>query len=221
MKTVSQVDSLNLVIERVVRVLADKSVKVTRTGNKAFVSYNEKDGSIDHVNIPSLPENAPSDLITAIKGFVDHEVAHLLFSDFAYSAKRIRSEAIFKNKIVAGMVNALEDCWIEGAMRERFGGSEHNLEDTRIFMIDNFFEPQFKQRLSSGDLLNPMFAFAFFFTPMVRALYGQSSMIKWCEDKWEIIGKRTQKFSKVLNPKFARSVHLRIALIWRRKFLTH
>ncbi|HDJ1985072.1 TPA: porphyrin biosynthesis protein, partial [Salmonella enterica subsp. enterica serovar Concord] len=67
-------------VKRVVAMLSGKSIPVAERGNEAFVRYNKR-GEPVLVNIPSIPDDATPTLMNAVRGFLDHEVAHILFTD--------------------------------------------------------------------------------------------------------------------------------------------
>lgn len=64
-------------VKRVVAMLSGKSIPVAERGNEAFVRYNKR-GEPVLVNIPSIPDDATPTLMNAVRGFLDHEVAHIL-----------------------------------------------------------------------------------------------------------------------------------------------
>src|SRR5690554_5028893 len=67
------VGELRNAISTVVKMLANRGIKVTQTGLQAYVKYDEKTLEPVRVNIPSISDTSPPELVTAIKGFVDHE----------------------------------------------------------------------------------------------------------------------------------------------------
>ncbi|MFP3427122.1 hypothetical protein R0J88_19035, partial [Pseudoalteromonas sp. SIMBA_162] len=77
----NNISELRDAIEMVVRMLANKGIKVTQSGIQAFVSYDKTTLEPERVNIPMISEKSSPELVIAIKGFVDHEVGHLLFTD--------------------------------------------------------------------------------------------------------------------------------------------
>ena len=71
-------------IATVTQTLSGADVQVTQSGIEAWVR-NDASGKPVQVNLPYLPDNADDALIDAIQGFLDHEVAHILFTDFKQS----------------------------------------------------------------------------------------------------------------------------------------
>ncbi|EJE1452301.1 porphyrin biosynthesis protein, partial [Salmonella enterica] len=105
-------------VKRVVAMLSGKKIPVAERGNDAFVRYNKR-GEPVLVNIPSIPDDATPTLMNAVRGFLDHEVAHILFTDTLVAIKmRKRDKAPS-----TGLWNALEDVFIERKMGQVFNGT--------------------------------------------------------------------------------------------------
>ncbi|KJZ17353.1 hypothetical protein TW86_03580 [Halomonas sp. S2151] len=174
-------------IETVVRLLSDRGIKVTQQGMKAYVSYEEEAGAIvpKRVNIPAIGESSPPDLVVAIKGFVDHEVAHILFTDPKILA-RAKSEGI------AGMHNIVEDCFIEAKMKKTFPGSIRNIDKTLEFACRRFFQKAYDEHVGSfehgsGEESQAKFFLNALAVPGIRALAGHESAIDFMKDKWPLV----------------------------------
>lgn len=106
-------------VKRVVALLSGKNIPVSERGNDAYVRYNE-DGEPILVNIPSIPDNATPALMNAVRGFLDHEVAHILFTDMNVSKKLEEKES----SAPWSLWNALEDVFIERNMGRYFKGQD-------------------------------------------------------------------------------------------------
>ncbi|HCD1767828.1 TPA: porphyrin biosynthesis protein, partial [Klebsiella pneumoniae] len=147
----------------------------------AYVRYNKK-GEPVMVNIPSIPDDASPALMNAIRGFLDHEVGHLLFTDEKV-VKKMRNTKAF------GLWNALEDVYIERRMSEVFTGSRRNLLSTRNLMIDKYFNPHIKKAvaLCRGDQRELFLKF--FLCPVLRAWDGQPTFADFMEEHWRLIDK--------------------------------
>jgi hypothetical protein len=103
-------------IKNIVSMLVDRDIPVIERGAKAYVEYNVK-GEPVLICIPSIPDDASDKFLMAIRGFIDHEVAHVLFTD---------------GVVGKGYVwNAVEDTFIERKMGEMFKGSKANLLNTQ------------------------------------------------------------------------------------------
>lgn len=139
-----EIDTIRRSIDKVVRMLAGHKVTVTTQGVTAFVKYNQK-GEPTHVNIPYLPDNASRGLIKAVQGFLDHEVAHILFTDHL-ALKTARD-----SKPLLMMTNIIEDCRIERRMSREFAGSESNLEAVRSWVIEDDLKPLHAKTMAKAD----------------------------------------------------------------------
>lgn len=153
---------------RIVKMLAEKEVKVTQRGSKAFVEYHPS-GRPLRVNIPYIPDDATDELLDAVQGFMDHEVAHILFTDYKVLAKA--------NKLnVAKLHNIVEDSFIERKMAAHFAGSGINLRNVGAFFLKQYTDKQLAER--------PDLAEGVLFVPAVRAWAGQTVFIDYMADKW-------------------------------------
>lgn len=168
-------------VKRVVGLLSGRNIPVAECGDTAYVRYNKK-GEPVMVNIPSIPDDASPALMNAIRGFLDHEVGHLLFTDEKV-VKKMRNTKAF------GLWNALEDVYIERRMSEVFTGSRRNLLSTRNLMIDKYFNPHIKKavEMCRGDQRELFLKF--FLCPVLRAWDGQPTFVDFMEEHWRLIDK--------------------------------
>lgn len=98
----------------VAMVLGDKlGCSVTVQGDSAFTNGKR-------INIPVLPENDKDSLI-AVRGYLDHEAAHIRYTDMETFTK--------PEGFLGQMTNVLEDVRIEHLMASRFPGSKNNLNN--------------------------------------------------------------------------------------------
>lgn len=134
------------------------------------------------VNIPSIPDDASPALMNAIRGFLDHEVGHLLFTDEKV-VKKMRNTKAF------GLWNALEDVYIERRMSEVFTGSRRNLLSTRNLMIDKYFNPHIKKAVAMCRGDQRELFLKFFLCPVLRAWDGQPTFADFMEEHWHLIDK--------------------------------
>ncbi|WBM73045.1 porphyrin biosynthesis protein (plasmid) [Buttiauxella sp. WJP83] len=169
-------------VKRVVTMLSGKHIPVAERGNEAFVRYN-KQGEPIMVNIPSIPDDATPELMNAVRGFLDHEVAHLLFTDFKI-AMRMRS----KGKAPSlGLWNALEDVYIERRMGQVFNGTRRNLLATQKLIINKYFSTKVSEAIAICHGDQRELFMKFFLCPVVRAWDGQSPFIDFMEEHWSLI----------------------------------
>lgn len=175
MKT--SIDTIRKSISSITRILSNRSITVTQVGLNAYVEYTPE-GMPFRVNIPSLPDLASDELINAIHGFLDHEVGHLIFTNFIESAK-------FKDtasKLEADLYAIIEDVRIESEMCKAFKGSEFNLENTGRFVIEKHYATM-ENIDNEGNLL----------MPVLRAWGNQKAFIEFMADKWHLVESMTDK----------------------------
>ncbi|HBZ3775959.1 TPA: porphyrin biosynthesis protein, partial [Klebsiella pneumoniae] len=168
-------------VKRVVGLLSGKNIPVAECGDTAYVRYNKK-GEPAMVNIPSIPDDASPALMNAIRGFLDHEVGHLLFTDEKVVKKMRNTKAL-------GLWNALEDVYIERRMSEVFTGSRRNLLSTRNLMIDKYFNPHIKKAVAMCRGDQRELFLKFFLCPVLRAWDGQPTFADFMEEHWHLIDK--------------------------------
>ncbi len=145
------------VVEKLTQMLAQRGIKVTQIGMRAYVQH-DLNGKPVRVNLPYIPDDATEDLLLAVQGFLDHEVGHLLFSDFkvlSEAAKLSRDKKQPEFKALHNVLNIVEDTFVERKMREKFPGSDFNLNAVSDFYLKKFIEPKLACRKSPKDLVFP------------------------------------------------------------------
>lgn len=104
-------------LERLARTLTEQfGVAVICQGDQAFT-----DGKT--IVLPSLPEPLEADLERMMVGYLDHEMAHVAFSDFR-QVKRFNK----KHRGFEAMLNVVEDALIEKLAMQRWPGVRANLD---------------------------------------------------------------------------------------------
>lgn len=149
-------------IGRLTQMLAGRGIQVTQRGITASVKADAS-GRPFLVNLPFIPDNASVELIDAIQGFLDHEVAHILFTDFNTMGEAMKVNA-------GGMLNIIEDARIEKAMQAKFSGSGENLSRTGKFFLDKYTTPRFTAAAAAGDDKTVQ---AVLIVPLIRMMAGQ------------------------------------------------
>lgn len=177
-------------VKKLIPMLAERDIRVTQSGVDAYVKWHPRTLEPQLVNIPHLPDNASEDLIVAIQGFLDHEVAHLLFTD-----SKVVGKAFKEGKRVASMHNIIEDTYIERMMQERFKGSAHNLEKVGRFFLEEFTKPKLAEAVMTGDVHQIA---SVLMVPAMRAWAGQKVFQDFMDDgdKWKLI----EPYVKALEP---------------------
>ena len=159
-------------VTRLVSMLTEKKVKVTQRGAKASVSYNRVTGAPESVNLPYIPEDADDVFCSAVEGFLDHEVAKVLYSDFNQIKK-------VKGSNLEGVFNLIEDAFVERKMQDTFRGSGQNLESVGSFYLNKVTTPNLRNE--------PDKAQKHLLAPAIRALSGQTLYKEFMEDKWGFV----------------------------------
>lgn len=169
---------------KIARTLAGRDIRITQAGREAFVRYGAN-GKPERLNIPILPDDASDDLINATHGFLDHEVGHVLFTDFEYIgiANEAHCHALF---------NQLEDVYVERMMQLEFTGSGYNLSNMREIFIERYINPEFlklKALEDSGTKVTQKQYWQILSVCAIRAWAGQDSFIDYMSDKWGLVSK--------------------------------
>lgn len=137
------------------------------------------------MNIPSIPDNATPALINAVRGFLDHEVAHILFTDIHVSNKMRE-----KGRVPSwSLWNALEDVFIERKMRRVFNGTRRNLMATQRLIIEKVFKPKASEAIAHFGIDQRALFLNFFLCPVVRAWDGQAPFVDFMDEYWPAIEK--------------------------------
>jgi cobalamin biosynthesis protein CobT len=105
-------------LERLARTLTEQfGVQVVCQGDQAWT-----DGR--RIVVPSVPEPMDEALERMMVGYLDHEMAHVAFSDF-----QVAEEFEKKHPGCLGMLNVVEDALIERRAMERWPGVRRNLDE--------------------------------------------------------------------------------------------
>ena len=164
---------LRQAITAVTQSLSSTDVRVTQAGLEAYVRADET-GKPVQVNLPYVPDNADESLVDAIQGFLDHEVAHILFSDFKATSK-------IRDKKLHAIVNVLEDARIEKAMANKYRGCGINLRNTGEFFLENLIQPEYEKMVEKGASQEEMVGQLI--SPLLRGMSGQTQHQEYMKDK--------------------------------------
>ena len=80
--------------------------------------------------LPSLPDHLPGELVEMIRGFLDHEVGHIIFTDFDIVKKAAKMGSKERTPIKF-ILNAVEDVRIEREMIKVYRGCGVNFDKSR------------------------------------------------------------------------------------------
>jgi hypothetical protein len=179
-------------IKKIIPMLAGKGLVVTQIGTQAYVQPHPVTGLPHRVNIPLLPDNAEPDFVMAIQGFIDHEVAHVLYTDFTFKARE-------KSRRLHNLHNIIEDTMIERLMSDDFPGSKRNFSRLREYFLRNVTEPAIKSAQSNQD------EFDYLIVVMFRALAGHVEFQNYMDDNkyWDhpLVKAFLQRFSQASKDK--------------------
>jgi cobalamin biosynthesis protein CobT len=172
---------LREVVQKLVPLLAGKGLTVTQRGSQAYVTTNPRTKQPETVNIPNIPDNANPEFISAIQGFIDHEVAHVLHTDWNwYGGKGGMSEADLRNPKKRAFMNThniIEDVMIEREMCKTFPGSARNISTTRKWFLAKITDEALK------GVKDPKEQFRYIIVPLMRALGDHEEMQEWMDKR--------------------------------------
>jgi hypothetical protein len=133
------------VLEKVAATLSRKfNVQVVFRGNSAST-----DG--DTIYLPSLAESISEELAEKVKGYCDHEVGHIKYSDF----KILQEIGFMDNAVrIKALTNMLEDIRSEGKLGREYIGCKENLNKLTNSLLKDEFGVEV-------DLTKPMAALFF------------------------------------------------------------
>jgi len=173
---------------KVARIMAGRGIKITQAGTGAFVRYNSHTGCIERINIPMIPDDASEDLIHATHGFLDHEIGHVLFTEYECFAKANRAKC-------GVLFNIAEDTYVERMMQSEFTGSISNLGKSCQIMTERYIEPKLRELLAHTVPTEKDW-WGLLCATSIRAIAGQEHFIDYMnqDDKWDLI----PNFGKVL-----------------------
>ncbi len=147
--------------EVVGQMLSEKDVEIIFAGTQAQTGY-DKAGNPTNITLPMLSENVDDVMRTYIKGFLDHESAHVLYTDGPIFRKRI--EKIEKKygekvaKMVLMLFNVAEDARIEELMKKRYKGSKENFSNVLKMILEKNMSG-LKEDSSAEEIIDGMIVF--------------------------------------------------------------
>lgn len=189
-------------IGKIVQMLSSKKIEVRLRGVGASVEYDPRTLQPKAVNLPSIPDDASDELIDAVQGFCDHEVAHILFTDVKVVAEAAKGGESLKN-----LHNGLEDTMIERKMRAQFTGSAYNLSNTGTFFCKKVLDPLVQKAISKGDTATTQ---ALLLNAAIRSWAGQWEFSDYMKTRWGMLANVTAKIGNDLIeeiPTIADSAH--------------
>ncbi len=165
------------VVESVAKALSGEyGVTVTFHGNDCYTDGKQ-------IVLPSLPDEVPDPLIEILRGYLDHEVGHIIFTDFNVITKA-------KDPLEKLALNAIEDLRIEQEMEKIWRGCAINFEKT---------ESRVDSELSSADWdrLDPIVKIFFLFMRVARRGWDHPWALERMGDFGPILDDLTDEAEKV------------------------
>jgi len=115
---------LETTLQKVSRIITDRyGLRLVCRGDEC-----KTDGKT--IYLPSLPDSVPDTVLGAIRGWCDHEAAHIIYTQTRLGPKFQREHG----PRAFGVLNVLEDARIERLMARRYPGSALNLDDAFEFV---------------------------------------------------------------------------------------
>lgn len=189
---------LREVVQKLVPLLAGKGLVVTQRGSQAYVRTNTTTKQPEEVNIPNIPDNASQEFIWAIQGFIDHEVGHILHTDWHwYGGKGGVSEADLRNPAKRAFMNThniVEDVMIEREMAKTFPGARRNISNTRKWFLAKITDEALK------GVKDPREQFNYLIVPAMRALGDHEEMQEWMDKGGWWKNKYVAELIKMMKP---------------------
>lgn len=186
-------ERLERAVDLTARMLVGRDVTVTHRGAKAFVEW-DKNYNVKRINIPSLPNDASPELISALQGYLDHEVGHVFNTDpeLYQEAQPKALEAGLNAKLAALFTNVIEDTRIERLIEKEFPGARYNLDAVRKAVFVTMGQkaldrtPKMDERRRRSIALVPYF----------RARAGQFICQEWMDknDLWHLFADLDEAF---------------------------
>ncbi len=127
----SNINVLKASIEPIANMLAGKKIKV-QFHRDTKVPVTNFEGESPTIKLPMLSDQTPPEILDAIHGVVDHEVAHAIWSTNPATLP-------IKDKLGHSLTNIVEDVRIEREMRNLFKGSAYNLQNLARSIVNDEF----------------------------------------------------------------------------------
>lgn len=179
-----EIFELREVVTKLVPMLTGKGLVVTQRGSKAFVDADPVTRKPIRVNIPNIPDNADAMFVRAVQGFIDHEVGHVLITDWNWvGGYKVKAADMNSPKFERFRTyhNIMEDTMIEREMAVLFPGSKKNIGDMRRHFIEKITKPAVAGAKSDSEM------FQYLLVPVMRALAGHREFAEYLDenDLWK------------------------------------
>lgn len=168
--------SLRETLAKTVRLLIKDGIEVRFRGHQPYVA-SKGDKAVMLV-LPELNDNASPELLSAIQGYLDHEVGHILYTPFEQQMKF--AGKCLKRKT---MLNIVEDIRLEKLLPRDLPGTKDNLERMYETAIPVLWAPPCAKGVASPDAST---RFSAVIIVAMRALAGQKAFQEFMDqnDYW-------------------------------------
>lgn len=165
------------VIENIATALTENyRIKVIFRGSDCFATKKL-------IVLPSLPDTLPGKLVEMIRGYLDHEVAHILFSDFSLIEDAAKKGAKEKRP-VKFILNAVEDVRIERKMATVYRGCGVNFDKARDLTTKKL-KDKWEAATKAGDIDDggdPIFRTMIFFILICQTGWDNPFILEYASD---------------------------------------
>lgn len=138
-----QANALKRIVEPLASLMSSHNVKITFGGDNAKTIYNESGVPLE-IRLPVISDEAGEEVIRVFHGYLDHEVAHVLYSDLSTIFNELN-----KDRLLGDVFNIIEDARVERLMGKRFKGSVYNL----AYMSERVFSEEYIENMQPHDTL--------------------------------------------------------------------
>ena len=184
------------VLKKAASLLAKQNVKVTQHGARAYIEWDSRTYEIRRINVPVLPRDADEEMRDVIIGYLDHEVAHALYTK-PREQRKVENDYVKASGrphvLVRSLSNIIEDVRIEVCMERDFKGSARYLDKTRAYFLEKSSLKTIQEALDAGDTET---ARAYAAVPFFRARGGQAVCEKFMDEHklWDLCAAFDQFF---------------------------
>lgn len=125
-------------IVKTTQMLSDSGVEVIFEGFSPRVEFDSRTKTPTRIVLPTIPDDADEELIEAIHGFLDHESAHILYSDYNDICDTS------KDKAWHFLHNCVDDAFINKKIARDYPGCKFNINNAYSLIYKrDYFDPSF------------------------------------------------------------------------------
>jgi|GEM_PF-2742750 len=170
---------LRKAVKDIVNILAGEGIKVQSSGLTAYVEVDPSTGIPTLVNIPMLPDDCSQQTLDTVIGFMDREVAKLLFSDF-----KVRQLAHGNGKTFGQLFDVIDAIQTDERFQHRYRGAVTTMRSMFDFYLTRHVDDRLKIAIEDENTQGAVTAL---FVPMFRALAGRPQAQAYMDagDKWQ------------------------------------